>query len=183
MGEAGALDGGANVAGGLAGPDDVAELTGGVVEAADLEAGIVGGGDEGVGRAEGGAEDAELGVALLRKPIDAGADVDDGLTAGVDGAAEVGGDGEVGALELGGAADVVVGLGEAEGGDAEAVDHGADGVVGEGVSVPLGHDDDGLLGAATLLGRVGGVPAGVDLIVLGVRGGDRGGEAEELGGL
>lgn len=181
--EAGVFNGGADVAGGLAGPDDVAEYAGGVVEAADLKAGIVGGGDKGVGGAERGAEDAELGVSLFREPIEAGADVDDGLAAGVDGAAEVGGDGEVGALKLSGAADVVVWLGQAKGGDAEAVRHGADGVVGEGVGVPLRHDDDGLFGAATLLGWVGGVPAGIDLIVFRVRGGDGGGEAEELGGL
>lgn len=148
--EAGLLEGGADVAGGLAGPDDVAELGGSVVEGADAEAGVHGGGDKGVAGAEGGAEDAELGVPLLFEPVEGGADVNDGLAAGGDGAADVRADGVVGALELGGPADVVVGLGEAEGGDAEAVEEGAEGVVGEGVGVPLGHDDDGLLGFAGL---------------------------------
>ena len=86
-----------------------------MVEGADLKARVEGGGDEGVATAERGAEDAELLVALLLEPVEAAADVDDGLAAGLGGAADVGADGVVGALELGGAADVVVGLGEAEG--------------------------------------------------------------------
>ena len=52
LGEAGLLEGGADVAGALAGPDDVAEPGGGVVEGADLEARVHGGGDEGVAGAE-----------------------------------------------------------------------------------------------------------------------------------
>ncbi len=161
--EAGLLEGGADVAGALAGPYDVSEPGGGVVEGADLEALVEGRGDEGVAAAEAGAEDAELLVALGFEPVDAAADVDDGLTAGLGGAAYVGADGVVGALELCGAANVVVGLGEAEAGDAEAVEEGAEGVVGEGVGVPLRHDDDGLLWFAFLCFGVRGVPAGVDL--------------------
>ena len=64
LGEAGLLEGGADVARALAGPDDIAEPGGGVVEGADLEARVEGGGDEGVAAAERGAEDAELFVAL-----------------------------------------------------------------------------------------------------------------------
>ncbi len=127
---------------------------------------------KGVATAEAGAEDAEVFVALRLEPVDAAADVDDGLTAGFGGAADVGADGVVGALELCGAADVVVGLGEAEAGDAEAVEEGAEGVVAEGVCVPLGHDDHGLFGLALLSFGMGGVPAGVDLIVFGVAGAD-----------
>ena len=114
------------------------------------------GGDEGVAGAEAGAQDAELLVALLLKPVDAAADVDDGLAAGSDGAADVGADGVVGALELCRAADVVVGLGEAQGGDAEAVEDGAERVVAEGIGIPLGHDDDGLLRLAGHLFRGAG---------------------------
>ena len=181
LGEAGLLEGFADVAGGLAGPDDVAELSGGVVEGADFEAGIMGGGDEGVAGAKRGAEDAELLIALLLEPIEAGADVDDGLLAGGDRPADVGADGVVGAFDFGWTADVVVGLGEAKGGDAEAVEEGTEGVMGEGVGVPLGHDDDGLTGLAGLAGGGCGIPAGVDDVVFGVAGGDGGGEAEELG--
>ncbi len=66
----------------------------------------------------------------------------------------------------------MVGLGEAEGGDSEAVEEGAEGVVAEGVGVPLGHDDDGLFWLALLFFKRGRVPAGVDDVVLGVAGGD-----------
>jgi hypothetical protein len=92
------FEGGADVAGALAGPDDVAEPGGGVVEGADLEARVEGGGDEGVAAAEAGAEDAEVLVALGLEPVDAAADVDNGLTAGFGGAADVGADSVVGAL-------------------------------------------------------------------------------------
>ena len=117
-----------------------------------VEAWVEGGSDEGVAGAEGCAEDSELFVALGFEPIEAAADVDDGLAAGLGGAADVGADGVVGALELCRAADVVVGLGEAEAGDAETVEESAEGVVGEGVGVPLGHDDHGLFGFAVLAG-------------------------------
>lgn len=187
LGEASVLEGSADVAGGLAGPDDVAEPGGGVIEGADAQARIHGGRDEGVAGAERGAEDAELGVALLLEPVEARADIEDGLPAGGDGAANIGADGVVRALEFGRAADVVVGLGEAEGGDAEAVEESAEGVMGEGVGVPLGHDDDGLPGLAELLcplcrwGLRRWVPAGIDDVVLGVASADGRGEAEELG--
>ena len=98
LGEAGVLEGFANVAGGLAGPDYVAEPGRGVVEGADLDAWVEGGGDESVATAEAGAEDAELLVALLLEPVDAAADVDDGLAAGGGGAADVGAYGVVGTL-------------------------------------------------------------------------------------
>ena len=165
--------------GALASPDDVAEPGGGVVEGADFEAWVKGGGDEGVATAQAGAEDAELLVALLFEPVDAAADVDDCLAAGFGGAAYVGADGVVGALQLGGAADVVVGLGEAKAGDAEVVEEGAESVVREGVGVPLGHDDHGLFGFAFLGFGVGGVPACVDGIVFGVASTDGRGEPEE----
>ena len=154
----------------LAGPCDVAEPGGGVVEGADLEAWIEGGGDEGVAGAKRGAEDSELLVALLFEPVDAAADVDYGLSTGLGGAADVGADGVVGALELGGAANVVIGLGEAECGDSEVVEERAEGVVGEGVCVPLRHDDDCLFWFPFLGFGVSRIPAGVNLIVFGVAG-------------
>jgi len=121
LSEASVLQRDADVAGALALPDDVAEPGGGVVEGADAQARVVGRGDEGVAGAEAGSKDAELRVALGLQPVDATADVDDGLAAGGGGAADVGADGVVGALQFGGAADVVIGLGEAESRDPEAV--------------------------------------------------------------
>jgi len=150
MREASLLEGSADVSGALASPDDVSKPGGGVVEGADLKALVECGGDEGVAAAEAGAEDSEVLITLLFEPVDAAANVDDGLTACFGGAAYVRTDGVVGALEFGGAADIVVGLGEAETGDAEAVEERAERVMGEGVGVPLGHDDDCLLRLAFL---------------------------------
>ncbi len=98
LGEAGIFESGADVARALACPDDVAEPGGGVVEGTDLEPRIEGGGDEGVGAAEAGSEDSEVLVALGLEPVEAAADVDDGLAAGGGGAADVGAYGVVGAL-------------------------------------------------------------------------------------
>ena len=152
-----------------------------MVEGVDAQAGVVGAGEEGVAGAEAGAEDAEVLVALILKPVEAAADVDNGLAAGGEGAADVGADGVVGALKLDGAADVVIGLGEAQGRDAHAVEDGAEGVVAEGIGVPLRHDDDGLFGARGIFVRGSGIPAGVDEIVLRVGRALGRGEAEELG--
>ncbi len=71
--------------------------------------------------------------------------------------------------------------------DAEAVEDLAERVVGEGVGVPLRHDDHGLARFAELaellfLLGAGREPARVDLVVFGVWGADGRGEAEELGG-
>ena len=106
----------------LTGPYDVAKPGGGVVEGADLKAWVEGSGDERVATAERGAEDPELLIALGLEPVKAAADIDDGLTAGLGGSAYVGTDGVIGALKFGGAADVVVGLGETQAGDAKTVE-------------------------------------------------------------
>ncbi len=79
-------------------------------------------GEKCVAGAEAGAQHAEVLVALLLKPVEAAADIDHRLAAGGDGAADVGADGVVGALQLRGPANVVVGLGEAQRRDAHAVE-------------------------------------------------------------
>jgi len=53
-----------------------------VVEGVDADAGVVGGGQVGIAGAEAGSENAEVLVALLLKPVEAAADVNDSLTAG-----------------------------------------------------------------------------------------------------
>src|SRR4051812_27137993 len=140
----------ANVTRALAGPYNVAECHGRMIEGADLKTRIHRGGDEGVAGTEAGAEDTKLLVTLLLEPVEAATDVHDRLAAGGDGAAQVGADGVVGALELNWTADVMVGLGEAQGRDAEAVEERTQCVVTEGVGVPLRHHDDGLFGFASL---------------------------------
>src|SRR5260221_6251477 len=125
-------------------------------------------GEVGVAGAETGSENAEVLVALILKPIETAADIDDSLTAGHERAADVGADRVVGALELGRTADVVIGHGKAQGRDAHLVEDGAEGVVAEAVGVPLREDDDGLFGARGGFVLGGGIPAGVDEIVLGI---------------
>ena len=104
----------------LAGPGYVAEGCGGVVEGVDADARVVGAGEVGVAGAEAGAENAEVLVTLILKPVKAAADVDDGLAAGHESAADVGADGVVRPLKLCGAANVVIGHGEAQGRDTHA---------------------------------------------------------------
>src|SRR5450432_821583 len=65
-------------------------------------------GDEGIARPQARAHDAELAVALRFEPVDATANVDNALAHGVERASNVGGDGVVGASDLGGHANVVV---------------------------------------------------------------------------
>jgi hypothetical protein len=120
-------------------------------------------------------------VALRFKPVNAAADINDSLAAGHESAADVGADGVVGALKLGGTADVVIGHGKAQRRNAHFVEDGAKGVVAEAVGVPLGNDDDGLLGARWVLVFGGGVPAGIHQIVFRVRRALRGCEAQVPG--
>ena len=181
LGEAGLFKRLFDVAGALARPGDVSEGSGGVVENVDADAGVVRAGQVGVAGAEAGAEDAEVSVALRLKPIDAAADIDNGLAAGGEGAADVGADRVVGALKLGGAANVVVRHGEAQGRNAHAIEDGAEGVVAESVGVPLGQNYDCLLGAGGSFVRGRRVPAGVDQVVFRVRRALGRGEAEVLG--
>ena len=170
------------MAGALPGPGDISESCGRVVEGVDADARIVGAGQIGIAGAEAGSENAEVLVALLLKPVEAAANVNDSLTAGHERAADVGADGVVGALELGGAANVVIGHGEAQRGDAHAIEDGAKGVVAEAVGVPLRQHHDGLLGAGGVFVGGGRIPAGVHQVVFGVGRALRRSKAEELGG-
>ena len=63
---------------------------------------------KGIARPEAGAHDAETAVALGFEPIETATDIDDGLAAGVQGAADIGGDRVVGAPDLRRRANVVV---------------------------------------------------------------------------
>ena len=152
-----------------------------MIEGVDAQARIVSAGEIGVTGAEAGAEDTEVLIALLLKPVKTAADIDDRLAAGGDVAANVGADGVVGALELGGTPNVVKGHGETQRRDAHAVEDPAEDVMAEAVGVPLRHDDNGLLGTRRVF--VGGrrIPAGVDEIVLRVGRALGRGKAEILG--
>jgi hypothetical protein len=151
-----------------------------VIEGIDADARVMGAGQESVAGAEAGAKHAKVLVALLLKPVDAAADIDHRLAAGREGAADVGADGVVGPLQLGGPANVVVGLGEPQRGDAHAIEERAERVVAECIGIPLRHDHDGLLGPPGILVRRRGIPARVHQVVLRVGRALGRGEAQEL---
>ena len=180
VGEPGLLAGGANMAGALAGPHHIASPERGVVECVDLQARVVGAGDKRIAGAEAGAEHAELFVALLLEPVEAAANIDDGLAAGGQRSPNVGADGVVGSLQFRGAANIVEGLAESQRGNSKAIEQSAERVVAEGIRIPLRHDDDGLLRLALLLFWRRGIPARVDLIVFWIGRAQRGSEAEKL---
>ena len=171
------LNSGANVAGGVAGPDYISKVGGGVVEDVDAYARIVSAGVEGVAGAQACTEDSELGIALLLEPIDAATDIDDSLSRGVDGASDVGADGVVGAMEFGGHADVVIRHAEAQGRDSEVAEDFREGVVTDGVAIPLRNDYDGALGLA--FGGRRRKPTSVYHVIFWIGRTDWRGEAEE----
>ena len=171
-----------DVARALAGPGYVSKRRGCVVESVDADAWVVSAGQVGVTGAETRAQNSEVFVALFFKPVEATANVDDGLATGHERAADVGADRVVGTLKLCGTANVVIRHGEPQSGDTHAIEDGAERVVAEAVRVPLGKDDDGLLGARWVLMGWGGIPAGVDQIVLRVGRAFRRGKTKELAG-
>ena len=102
-------------------PDDVRDPCGRMIEGSYPDAGIVGSGKKGIARTEAGADDAELRVTLLLQPVEAATGIDHALAAGIESTADVGGDGVVGAVNFGGAADIVIGQGQAQDGNAQPV--------------------------------------------------------------
>ena len=80
----------------------------------------------------------------------------------------------------------MVGLRQAQRGDAEAIEQRAERVMTEGIGIPLGHHYDRLLRPAGLFcllrgGRLGGgIPAGVDDVVLWIGGSDGRRKAQEF---
>ena len=69
-----------------------------MIEGSDANPRIVRGGDESIAGSETGADDAQPVIALRFQPVEATAGIDHALAHRVDGAANVGGDGVVGAV-------------------------------------------------------------------------------------
>src|SRR5690348_10785144 len=84
-----------DVLGGESGPDHVGKLSGAVVEDVYSQAVVVGAGQERVSGPEARADDAELFVALLLKPVETRADVYHRLARGVNGPRNIRGDGVI----------------------------------------------------------------------------------------
>ena len=82
-------------------------------------------------------------VALLLQPVEAAANIDHALAHGIERAANVGGDGVVGAADFRRHADIVIRHGHPQHGDAQHVQHAAEAVVGDRVGIPVWQQDDG----------------------------------------
>src|SRR5208337_1405817 len=145
----------------LSAPDDVGDVSGGVIEGGHAKTRIVRGGDKGVTGAQACAHDAELAVTLLLEPIKTAADVDHALPDGIERAADVGGDGIVGATDFGGHADIVIRHAQAQYGDAQHIQHAAEAGVGDRVGVPVRQENDGAAAAR-------GKPACVGQVIFGI---------------
>ena len=91
-----------------------------MIESGHADARVVGGGEKGIAGTEAGAHDAETAIALLLEPVEATTRVNHALAAGVERAADIGGDGVVGAAGLRGHANVVIGHAQPQHGNAQS---------------------------------------------------------------
>ena len=87
----------ANVARRKALPDHIGEISGAVIEHVHANSRIMGAGEKGIAGPEAGTDNREILKALLLKPVEAAARIDDRLPGGIDGAADVRRNGIVGA--------------------------------------------------------------------------------------
>jgi hypothetical protein len=126
--------------GGHALANDVGVVGGDVEEAAGTDAVVVDEGDVADRRADAGAKDAEFGVPLLLKPVEAAAGVLDGLAVGLESEADVWAADLVGALVAASHAAVMVGHAHFEDGDSHALDPMAQTVLAVPFSVPVGEE-------------------------------------------
>ena len=122
----------------VAGPDYVGEISRGVIEGSYLNPRVVRGGDKRIARSQARAYDAQAVTALRFQPVEAAAYVDHSLADGVESASDVGGDGIVGAVDFGGAANVVIGHGQTQDRDAHPVQRPAQCVVRNRIGIPVG---------------------------------------------
>ena len=120
-----------------------------MVECVHPQPGIVRAGNKRIAGAEAGAQHAELFVPLLLQPVEAAANIDDGLAARGQRPPNVRADGVVGSLQFRGAANIVEGFAEPQRRNSKAIEQGAEHVVAEGIRIPLRHHDDGLLRLAS----------------------------------
>ena len=122
MSHAYGFEGGTDVPRALPRPNHITERHGGMIERGDAYAAVECGGEKGIAGAKTGTQNAELLVALLLKPVDATANVDDRLAAGGNGASDVSAYRIIGALELRRAANVMIRLAQAQGGNTKTVE-------------------------------------------------------------
>jgi hypothetical protein len=163
-----------DMVGGHALADDVGVVGGDVEETAGAEAFIVNESDVADGGADAGAEDAELAVALLFKPVEAAAGILDGLAVRLEGEADIRATNLVGALVAVGHSAVVIGHAHFEDGNAEALNPVAEAILAVPFGVPVGEKE--YCGARTASAE----ELTVDGVVFGPGGLDGAGEGEDV---
>src|SRR5207248_1269958 len=114
------------------------------------DAAVMRGGEERVAGAEAGADDAELFVTLLLEPVITAARVKHGLARGVDGASDVGRDGVVRTLRVGGAASVMIRQTQTQHANTELGQDAAKREIAFRFRVPVRQQDDRLARRATV---------------------------------
>lgn len=120
--------------------------------------------EKGKAGADAGTEDAEPRVSLGFEPAEGTADVEDGLTIGLKGEADIGGDEVVGPGMVGNGAAIMIGQAELDGGDSEKVEVTANGLLFFPARIPLSQNDYSgargasgkILGADKIIFRPGG---------------------------
>jgi hypothetical protein len=159
-----------DVVGGHTLADDVGIVGGDVEKTAGADAFVVDESDVANGRSDAGPEDAEFGIALLLKPVEAAASVLDGLAVGLKREADIGATDLVGALMAVGHAVIVIGHAHLEHSDPHALNPAAKAVLALPFGVPVGQDKDSRAGPNASSSRAGvdGFVSGKELGVDGV---------------
>ena len=162
-----------DVARGLAVPDYIGNVGRRMIKGRDFYALVVCGCDEGVTRSQTCADNSELVIALLLKPIEAAADINHALPHGIERTADVGGDGVICAADFGGHADIVIRHGEPQHRNTQHIQEFAQAHIGDGIGVPVRKENDC---AAPSRGK----PARIYQIIFGIWRFHRRSEAQEI---
>src|SRR5205809_5198148 len=126
-----------------------------MIEGRDLDSFVMRGGQKRVAGTEAGAEDSQLRVSLLLKPIEAAADIEYTLARGVERASYVCRNCVVGALNFCRTANIVIWHAQAQHGNSKPVQRWAKRIVAQRVGVPLGQQYDRTLSFCRKPARVG----------------------------
>jgi hypothetical protein len=163
-----------DIRGGQAGRDHVAEISGNMEESGGAQSRFMGKSEEREARANAGPEQAEAVVALLLKPAQRAAHVQDRLPVGLQREADIRADQMIGTRMSGDGAAVVIWQADFDGGDAQKLQPAADILLFFPARIPLGEHDHG--GAMT----TGFENLGVDPIIFGPGRFDGAGESSDV---
>src|SRR5437868_7369009 len=162
------------VAGRLSMPHNICKIGRSVIKRGYTDACIVGRSQKGIAGAEAGSDDAKPVIALLFKPVEAAANVDHALPAGIQRTADVGRDCIIRAVHAGRTANVVIRHAQAQNSDPEQVEEATQSHVRNCIRIPVRQQNDG-----TTTSR--GKPAGIREIIFGILGFHRRSKTQEAG--